>query len=119
MDIIKSIASIPLFEGLPRKYHEDLALIAVTRLFKRGQTIFSEGDEGTGFHVILSGRVKIFKLSADGKEQILHIFGPGEPIGEVSVFTGQRFPANAKALEECRTSFFRRAAFVELIKQNP
>jgi CRP/FNR family transcriptional regulator len=119
MDTIRHIASIPLFEGLPRGYYEDLALIASERVFKRGETIFSEGDEGNGFHVIVSGRVKIFKLSVEGKEQILHIFGPGEPIGEVSVFTGQRFPANAEALEESRTIFFTRVAFVELIKRNP
>jgi CRP/FNR family transcriptional regulator len=119
MTTIKQIASIPLFEGLPTRYHEDLAMIVADRAYTRGQRIFSEGDEGTGFYVILSGRVKIFKLSPERKEQILHIFGPGEPIGEVSVFAGQRFPANAEALEGCRTFFFPRAAFVELIKRNP
>ncbi|MBW2040181.1 MAG: Crp/Fnr family transcriptional regulator [Deltaproteobacteria bacterium] len=118
MDLIEHIAAIPPFEGLPREQHEDLARIVVDRSYKRGQIIFSEGDVGAGFYVVISGRVKIFKLSPDGKEQILHIFGPGEPFGEVSVFAGQRFPAHAEALEQSRVFFFPRDAFVELIKKD-
>jgi CRP/FNR family transcriptional regulator len=119
MDTIKHIAAIPLFEGLPMRHLEDLAMIVADQVYKRGQSIFSEEEEGKGFYVIISGRVKIFKLSAEGKEQILHIFGPGEPIGEVAVFAGQHFPANAEAVDECRIFSFPRAAFVDLIKRNP
>ena len=98
MDIIKHIASIPFFEELPDEQIEDLSMIVTDQEFHRGQMIFSEGDDGTGFYVVVSGRVKIFKLSPDGKEQILHIFGPGDPIGEVAVFSGQHFPANASKI---------------------
>lgn len=119
MPITEQIAAIPLFEGLPIDQQGDLARIAVEKSFKRGQTIFSEGAEATGFYVVSSGLVKIFKLSPDGKEQILHIFGPGEPFGEVPVFEGRRFPAHALALEESRFLFFPRSAFVDLIKANP
>ena len=119
MGLIDHIASIPLFQGLPRKQHEDLCMIVVDQVFKRGQLIFSEGDEGNGFYVIISGRVKVFKLSPEGKEQILHIFGPGEPFGEVAVFAGERFPANAETLAESRVFFFPRPAFIELIGKNP
>jgi CRP-like cAMP-binding protein len=69
--------------------------------------------------VVITGRVKIFKLSPEGKEQILHFFGPGEPFGEVPVFAGQHFPANAEALEESRVFFFSRKSFVDLVKRNP
>jgi len=78
MGIIEQIAAIPLFQGLPQKQHEDLAMIVVDQVFRRGQIIFSEGDEGNGFYVVISGRVKIFKVSIEGKEQILHI-GPQGP----------------------------------------
>jgi CRP/FNR family transcriptional regulator len=67
----------------------------------------------------MSGRVKIFKVSWEGKEQILHIFGPGEPFGEVPVFAGQKFPASAEAMEESRVFFFPRDAFIYRIKKNP
>lgn len=119
MDIIEQIAAIPLFEGLPRLQLEELAMIVLAQSVKRGQTIFAEGDLGTGFYVLVSGRVKIFKLSPDGKEQILHIMPPAEPFGEVAVFAGERFPAYAEALEDGYTLFFPRATFIELIAKNP
>ncbi len=119
MEIIDQIAAIPLFEGMPPEQLKELARIVVTKTIKRGQVIFSEGDEGTGFYVLISGRAKIFKLAPDGKEQILHIAAPGVPFGEVPVFAGERFPAYAEALEECRSLFFPRPAFVDLIKKNP
>ena len=119
MDILEHIASVPLFGELPREHQKDLATVVVDKTFRRGQPIFSEGDEGTGFYVIVSGQVKIFKLSWEGKEQILHIFGPGEPIGEVAVFAGKRFPAYAEALEDSTAFFFPRAAFMELIQKEP
>ncbi|MGB9698240.1 MAG: Crp/Fnr family transcriptional regulator [Thermodesulfobacteriota bacterium] len=119
MDLIHQIARLPLFQGLERKHYEALAMILVDQVFKRGEDIFYEDDEGTGFYVVISGRVKIFKLSAEGKEQILHIFGPGEPFGEVAVFAGKRFPANAQAVEESRVFFFPRQEFINLIRKDP
>ncbi len=119
MPILNHIARVPLFEGLPREQIEDLSMIVTDQVFRKGEAIFSEGEEGNGFYVVITGRVKIFKLSAEGKEQILHFFGPGEPFGEVPVFTGQHFPAHATAMEESRVFFFPRKSFVDLIKRNP
>lgn len=119
MNMIDHIAAIPLFEGLPHDNHQDLASIAIEKSFSRGETVFSEGQAGSGFYVVVTGRIKIFKLSAEGKEQILHVFGPGEPFGEVPVFEGRRFPAHAVALEESLFVFFPRSSFVELIRKNP
>jgi CRP/FNR family transcriptional regulator, dissimilatory nitrate respiration regulator len=119
MELTRQIAAIALFEGLTPKQYEALASIVMDQTLKRGQMIFSEGDEGTGFFVVVFGRVKIFKLSAEGKEQILHIMGPGEPFGEVAVFSGKRFPANAQALTETRLFFFPRPAFMQLIGNDP
>ena len=119
MKLIDHIATIPLFEGLPRGQHEELARIASNRSYKKDHLIFSEGDAGVGFYVIISGRVKIFKLSPEGKEQILHMMGPGEIFGEVPVFTGQGYPAFAAANTESSLMFFPRNAFIELIKKDP
>ncbi len=119
MDITKHIGSIPFFEELPNEQIEDLSMIITDQVFDRGQIIFSEGDDGNGFYVVVSGRVKIFKLSPEGKEQILHIFGPGDPFGEVAVFAGQHFPANAEAMESSRIFFFPRESFSDLIKNSP
>lgn len=119
MEIVDQIAAISLFTGLPRTQLEELAMIVLSQRVKRGQIIFAEGDAGTGFYVLTAGRVKIFKLSPDGKEQILHIMPPGEPFGEVAVFAGEHFPAYAEAIEEGYVLFFPRTAFIELIRTNP
>ena len=113
------IAAIPIFNGLPEDQIAAIKKIAVEKHINKGEIIFSEGDEGNGFFVIAEGRVKIFKVSAEGKEHILHIFGPGQPFGEVPVFAGQRFPAHAQALDKTRTLFLPRAAFVDLVASNP
>jgi CRP-like cAMP-binding protein len=119
MEIRHHIGSIPLFKGLPKPLLEDLGMIVVDQIFKKRQHIFADGDDGNGFYVVISGRVKIFKSSLEGKEQILHIFGPGEPFGEVPVFEGLKFPASAEAMDESRIFFFPRDAFIGLIKKNP
>ncbi len=117
--IVDIIAGIPLFNGLPEDQLLALKQIAVEKKVNKSEAIFSEGDEGKGFFVVLEGRIKIYKVSAEGKEQILHIFGPGKPFGEVPVFAGQKFPANAQAISKGRLLFFPRAAFVQLITENP
>jgi CRP/FNR family transcriptional regulator len=119
VELIQKISRIPLFEGLPPDQLKDLAGIALEKSFERGRVVFSEGQSAHGFFIVTSGKVKIFKISPDGKEQILHLFGPGEPFGEVPVFEGRPFPAHAVALADSRFIFFPRNAFVELIKNNP
>lgn len=114
-----SIAEIPFFEGLETRHLEDLAKIAVEQAYGKGQTLFLEGSKATGFYLILSGRIKIYKLSLEGKEQILHIFGTGECFGEVPVFAGGNYPAHATTLEPSSVLFFPRDAFVALIKKEP
>lgn len=118
-DAMVRMASVPLFAGLPDDQMARLVDAALTQNFGRGQTLFLEGSRASGFYVILSGKIKIFKLSLEGKEQILHIFGGGEFFGEVPVFAGGRFPAHAEALEASRVLFFPREAFVELIRREP
>jgi CRP-like cAMP-binding protein len=113
------ISVIPIFNGLPDDQIAAIKQIAVEKKVNKGEILFSEGDEGKGFFVIAEGRLKVFKVSPEGKEQILHILGPGQPFGEVSVFAGQRFPANAQALENSRVFFLPRAAIVNLIAANP
>lgn len=119
MDINQTIAAIPLFEGLTQQQCASLGAIALHRTHSRGQSFFAEGDDGTGFYVILSGKVKIFKLSPEGKEQIFHILEEHDPFGEAAVFAGEHYPASAQALSETRTLFFPRQKFVELIGREP
>ncbi len=119
VDVIKQLSGMPLFAGLSKAQYEALARIGVRRSFRKGERIFSEGDDGIGFYMVIEGRVKIFKISAEGKEQILHLFGPGESFGEVSVFTGRGFPADAVTSLQTTLLFFPRMAFSALIQKDP
>lgn len=117
--IVDDLGAIPLFEGLDKKHLAGLAGIAAERKLNRGEAIFQEGGPCTSFFVCLKGRIKVFKMSPDGKEQILHVIGPNEPFGEVPMFEGGRYPAHAAALEACRILSFPRDAFVALIGRDP
>jgi len=116
---IEIISKTPLFSGLDEDALQKVCTITVRKEYDKGQIIFSEGDAGNGFYTIVSGKVKIFKVAPEGKEHILHIFGTGEPFGEVPVFTGRPFPATAQAIAVTSLLFFPKAAFVALIHQNP
>jgi len=118
-DIRKLIADVLFFKGLSDEELESIRQIAVERTYRRNQLVFSDGEEGRGFFLILAGKVKVFKMSPEGKEQILHILGTGEPLGQVAVFAGNSFPANAQAITESRLLFFPRRSFVELIMARP
>lgn len=117
--IFQILHQTPLFSGLADDELEKVRAIAVDKFYDKGKTIFLEGDEGKGFYIVASGKVKIFKATVDGKEKILHIYGPGNPFGEVPVFSGSRFPANAETLLKSHLLFFPRDSFVTLISANP
>ena len=117
--ITGTLPPIPLFQGLSEEQKGQLSALAIRRTVLRGQQIFFEGDKADGFYIPLTGRVKIAKLSPEGKEQILHLMGPGDPFGEVPMFADGFFPANAVALEDTAVLFFPRGAFVEMISGHP
>lgn len=108
-----------LFKGLQDAQLERVAEISHEKNYERGESVFFEGEEATGFYVVAEGKIKIFKMSPDGREQILHIFGPGEPFGEVPVFHGQPFPANAVTMAYSTLLFFPRREFVDLVASTP
>ena len=108
-----------LFTGLAEPLLSQLVGIAQERHFGRGETIFFEGDIADGFYVISQGQVKVFKMSLGGTEQILHIFGLGEPVGEAAVFSGQPGPATAISLVPSSALFFPRKDFANLISASP
>jgi len=119
MKSVSQLSDVPLFKGLPKPQIADIEGIAIPRTYPKGKVVFSDGEEAAGFHVVASGLVKVYKLSPDGKEQILHVFGPGEPFGEAAVFEGRSFPAYAEALEPLTTWFLPRQAFLGLVMKDP
>ena len=108
-----------LFGGLLKEHITEIEKIAVDKNYNKGDVIFYDGDEGNGFYLIAAGSVSVYKLSPDGKEQILHIIKDGDTIGAVPVFSGKSFPANARALSKTHLLFFDRKKFIELITGKP
>ena len=117
--MIQKLKTIPLFSGLSDDHLAKIATAASTLNFDKGEMIFHEGDKGDGFYMVEQGTVKVFKLSFEGKEQILHIYGPGHTFGEVPVFEGKNFPASSMAIEKSSILFLPREKFVSLITSTP
>ena len=119
MDKMDALQTIRLFEGLDEAEYEVLRAVAQWRRKRRGEYLFQAGDPGDGFFAVISGRVKVFRTSDTGKEQILHVLGPGEVFAEVAVFEGRTYPADAAALEDGELLFFPRSGIREQMRQNP
>lgn len=113
------LSSIPSFSGLSETQIGEIRQIVVDRHFAKGEIIFFQGDEGNGFYIIISGMVKIFKVSPEGKEHIMRIVTRGEPFGQVAVYAGRAFPASAQAIAKSHLLFLPRTEFVQLINHNP
>lgn len=108
-----------MFQGLPTEQLAELVQLAIVQTYSRGEILFHQGDPGAGFFVVRSGRIKVFKLSVEGKEQILHVFGGGDHFAEVPALDGDCFPASAAAIEKSEVLFFPRQAFLDLLTQEP
>lgn len=113
------ISQIPLFQQLSGESLRMIDNVLIERGFARGENIFNEGAGSSGFYIIMKGRVKVYKLSSEGKEQILHIAGSRELLGAVSAFAGTPYPAHADAMEKTRALFFPRKEFLALIRKEP
>lgn len=113
------LGEIPMFRRLGAEDRRSLAAVSSLVEFERGAEIFAEGDPARWLYVALNGHVKIAKLTPAGREVILEIFGPGEPIGAVAVYEGRSFPASARALEPVRCIRTPREAFFRLLAERP
>lgn len=115
----EQLARSPVFRGLSAADRGALAEVSALRFYARGEELFAEGDPADALFVVVDGLVKIVKQTPAGKELILEIFGPGDPVGAVAVFASQAFPASARALEPARCIVTPRAAFFRLLETNP
>ena len=89
------------------------------RHFRRGELLFSEGDSCTGLFLVATGKIRIFKMSAAGREQVLAIEGSGSSFAELPVFDGSNYPASASALEDTEVLFISRKDFQNYCREHP
>jgi CRP-like cAMP-binding protein len=109
----------PLFAALPEEDLRWVASLAVPRRFGKKEAVFREGDRAEGFFVVASGKVKVFKLSAEGKEQVLHVLGPGQCFAEAALFEGGVYPAHAETLAETEMLLLPKRPFLAALERRP
>lgn len=120
IDIVSQLKKNILFGCLNSFQLSALSRIAAIKRYPKDALIFSEGDPALGFYVVVEGKVKIYKLSAQGKEYIMHIADkPGETIAEVTVFSGEDYPAFAQAVTESALLFIPKSGFLSILKEYP
>jgi CRP-like cAMP-binding protein len=100
MDLLKRMQTLALFQGVPPEKLKALAERALYRTYKAGEMFIGDTDPAHAFYVIMTGQVKLYKSSPEGREQTLNLLGPGDPFGMCTAFAIESFPANAMALEE-------------------
>jgi CRP/FNR family transcriptional regulator len=113
------LRQIPLFAELADSELDALAESASVREYEPGQIIASRNEKVRGFFLVLSGLVKLYKVSVEGKEQTIYLFGPGEPFCLCSFVSGGRFPADAAALEPSLILRLEADAFEKLTREKP
>jgi len=109
----------PLFATLSESEMKSLAPRVSAKRFGRGELLFSEGDPCAGLFVVASGKVRIFKTSVGGREQVLAMEGPGSTVAELPVFDGGSYPASASAAEDADLLFISRKDFQHFCREHP
>lgn len=109
---------VPLFNHLDRESLVQISNISRHRRFRRGETVFSP-NEHAGLLILARGRVKVYQLSASGKEQLLRVLEPGDFIGEDTLFGQGTAETFGEALTEIEACTISRTEFMELLKAYP
>ncbi len=91
----------------------------VSNTYKKGQTLFVQGNHPFGLYCITSGNIKVTKVGADGKESIVRLASKGDVLGHRSLFTKQHYMATATALEDSNVCFIDKKFIMKLVKKEP
>lgn len=116
---VNTLRGCQLFAGLPLADLRNIAAIAVPKSLGKGEYLFREGDPSAGFYVVQKGAINVHRVSATGKEQVIHVFRPGESFAEATLATETGYPADARALESSQVLLIRKNEFIELLKRQP
>ena len=118
-DIAAVLEGTALFSSLSPDELRTLAARTVRKPLKSGELLFAEGEPCHGLHIIASGKVRIFKTSVNGREQVLAVNQPGESVAELPVFDGGVYPASAVAIEETQIAFISQRDFQSYCLEHP
>jgi CRP/FNR family transcriptional regulator len=115
-----ALEKLPHFRNLPRELLDALAAGSRVLELRAGETIFTQGTEPTGFFAVLAGAVRVYRISPDGREQVLHHLRAGQSFAEAAVLSFGRYPAHAIATEDdSRVVEIGAATFLKLFREDP
>jgi CRP/FNR family transcriptional regulator len=117
--LLDLLRRIPLFAELRDDALQQLARRCVTKTVPAGNVLFVTGEECRGLYMIETGRVRIYRTDPAGREQVLHVEGPGRTVAELPMFDGGPYPASAITIEDCRLVFLPLDAFEYLYRNQP
>jgi CRP/FNR family cyclic AMP-dependent transcriptional regulator len=116
---VNYLRRVSYFAALPDSLLSELAALSVERRYGRGQVIFLEGEPCAGLHIVAEGRVRIYKLSPQGREQVLEQVEPGGTFNDVAVLDGGPNPASAMAASDVLLWVVARADIRRLAQAHP
>jgi CRP-like cAMP-binding protein len=119
IDIATILQKTGLLSSLSPTETQLLAARTSRKRVDTGELLFSEGDKCHGLHIIIRGKVRIFKTSLGGREQVLDVSVSGECVAELPVFDGGAFPASAVAIEDTEIAFISRPDFHAFCIEHP
>lgn len=114
-----ALCRMRLFAGLPPNDLQNIALQVSVRILARGEYLFHEGESSQGFYLVQKGAINVHRVSATGKEQVIHVFRAGESFAEATLATEAGYPADARAAEASHVFLVKKAGFLELLKRQP
>lgn len=119
-EIVDILGQTDLFGGIGKVEREFLAESCLLRSYDAGELLFLEETQASGFFVLAKGSIMVYRSSADGRRQILHIFEiAGDICGEVPVFEGGSYPASAEMSQPGRVLYVSRSDFLALTRRYP
>lgn len=113
------VGKVPLFSGLDGTELSYIASLIRHQTYAKGDTLFAEGEHTDALTIVNEGSVKAYRVTPDGREQILYIFGEGDFLGERNLFGGQTASYAVEALETVKTCSFTRDSFHALLYDHP
>ena len=117
--VVNTLRSCQLFTGLPQADLENIAAVTVVKSLARDDYLFHEGDAAAGFYVVQRGAVNIHRVTAAGKEQVIHVFRTGDSFAEVALAAPTGYPADARALENTQVLLVQKDGILALLKRQP
>ena len=117
--LVNTLRSCQLFTGLPLPALGNKAGVTALKSPATGQYVFDEGSPAQGFYIVQRGAINVHRVSAAGKEQVIHVFRTGESFAEAALATEKGYPADARALESTQVLLVQKAGFLALLKRQP